>query len=387
MLKRIEIEGFKSFKDKAIIDFEKTKYLGLEEINTCSNGLTKGAVIFGSNASGKSTILRAIQFLFEELVMESSTDFLQSFCAFSDKNFFRLKYEFIFNNDLIEYEIIRKRYKTGKEHYEEEVKINNKLFMTRLKGNAKRYVDGELVEYSGLDRDILFLRTEHFSKGFKEKSMREFFEFAQNSVYLNMFRLIILSGVKKLSLKEYLDSNGTKEVNDFLEANNFVHRMDYLTFKNDDSKHMKIDNVFNSVIISRRTDVNLVLNYKAESDGTYNLFNILPAYLHCIKKPSILLVDEFCSGFSNELEELMIRYFFNKTSSSQMIVVTHSTNVISNTLFRPDQMYKIDFLEGNGSVAYRISNSQPRPGQNIEKMFLGNAFGSSKGFFYRNVDK
>lgn len=385
MLRKVEIEGFKSFKNKTVLDFEKTKYTGLEDVNTFKNGIVKGAVFFGSNASGKSTILHAINFLFHILAGYEPVKFDQYFCAFSSERKIRLKYEFVFGKDVIDYEIECIGANRKKQFFSENLKINGTLFMERFEKSAKRFSEGKGYYFTDLDPNVLFLRTEYFNKGFTEKSINDLFDFAQNSIYLNMFRTQIgTASGNNVFLRDYLEEFGTSRLNKFLEENNFIHRIKYLKIENENS----VSNIANNIIAIERTDVkNFTIDITSESDGTMNLFNILPSYLQCLNKGALLLIDEFCSGFHNELEELLIRYFFQKSKKSQMFVVTHSTNVLSNTLYRPDQMYKVDFYGDDGSQVYRLSNSQPRPGQNIEKMYLGNAFGISKGFVKRDEDR
>jgi len=386
MIKKVEISGFKSFRDKTILDFERTKYTGLEKENVKANGVLKGAVFFGSNASGKSTILHAINFMFQLLASNSFINAEQYFCLFAKDKQIKMKYLFDFSGDEIEYEIECIRERKNRMCFAENLTINGELFMERFDNTAKR-IEGESKTYfNDIDREVLFLRTEYFNKGFSQKSINELFEFASNSIYINMFRTRLESSRSNIVLlRPYLERYGTKKLNAFLEDNNFVHRIKYLKMKSDDKSVSSLTNIENNVIAIERTDVEkFVVDLEMESDGVMNLFNILPSYLSCMEKGAILLIDEFCSGFHNELEELLIRYFFKKSKKSQMFVVTHSTNVLSNTLYRPDQMYKIDFVKGEGSKVYRVSNNKPRLGQNIEKMYLGNAFGSSKGFINKD---
>lgn len=89
----------------------------------------------------------------------------------------------------------------------------------------------------------------------------------------------------------------------------------------------------------------------------------------------MLLIDEFSSGFHNDLETLLIRYFMEKSQNAQMIFVSHSTNILSNSLLRPDQEYSVEFLTGTGSAVKRFSSEQPRSAQNIEKMYASGVFG------------
>ena len=89
----------------------------------------------------------------------------------------------------------------------------------------------------------------------------------------------------------------------------------------------------------------------------------------------MLLIDEFSSGFHNELENLLVRYFMEKSGHAQMLFVSHSTNLLSNSILRPDQEYSVEFQNKNGSSVRRFSSEQPRSAQNIEKMYVSGVFG------------
>lgn len=88
-----------------------------------------------------------------------------------------------------------------------------------------------------------------------------------------------------------------------------------------------------------------------------------------------LLVDDFSGAFHNGLESLLVRYFMEKSNHSQLLFVSHSTNLLSNSILRPDQEYSVEFRNEEGSSVKRFSSEQPRSEQNIEKMYLSGVFG------------
>lgn len=92
-------------------------------------------------------------------------------------------------------------------------------------------------------------------------------------------------------------------------------------------------------------------------------------------------MDEFSSGFHNDLEELLIRYFMKKAEEAQLIFVSHSTNLLSNSILRPDQIYSVDFGT-DGSVLKRFSSEKPREAQNLEKMYLSGVFDGVPAYEY-----
>ena len=48
--------------------------------------------------------------------------------------------------------------------------------------------------------------------------------------------------------------------------------------------------------------------------------------------------------------------------------------MISNSVFRPDQVDLISFQDESGSKVKRLSQFKPREAQNMEKMYLGGMF-------------
>ena len=101
----------------------------------------------------------------------------------------------------------------------------------------------------------------------------------------------------------------------------------------------------------------------------------------------MLLIDEFSSGFHNYLETLLVRYFMEKSENSQMIFVSHSTNLLSNSLLRPDQEYAVEFNGKEGSTVTRFSTEQPRLAQNIEKMYVSGVFGGLPQYEEKSAEK
>ena len=75
-----------------------------------------------------------------------------------------------------------------------------------------------------------------------------------------------------------------------------------------------------------------------------------------------------------------------KSQNSQLILVSHSTAMLSNSVLRPDQEYAVEFDGVNGSKVNRFSNMQPRNSQNITKMYLSGVFGGKPIYGERTKD-
>ena len=93
-----------------------------------------------------------------------------------------------------------------------------------------------------------------------------------------------------------------------------------------------------------------------------------------MRSGGMAIIDEFSSGFHNVLEEKIIKYFMENSKEAQLLLVSHSTNLLTNNLLRPDQIYTVDFINEKGSKLNRVSDSKPREAQNLEKMYLSGVF-------------
>jgi hypothetical protein len=175
-----------------------------------------------------------------------------------------------------------------------------------------------------------------------------------------------------------MEKDGASRTNAFFEEFNFEQSIEYdMTAK---GRYVSIESP-EKVIFFKRKGIEEPIPFMFESLGNRTLLQLLPAFFHCISNGGMLLLDEFSSGFHNELEQLLVRYFMNKSDNGQLIFVSHSTNLLSNSILRPDQIYSVDFGE-NGSTIKRFSNEKPREAQNLEKMYLGGVFNGVPRYGY-----
>ncbi len=76
-----------------------------------------------------------------------------------------------------------------------------------------------------------------------------------------------------------------------------------------------------------------------------------------------------------------------KSARTQLFLVTHSTNLLDNTILRPDQEYAVEFVAGRGGQVRRFSSEQPRLAQNVEKMYLSGVFGGIPDYKHEGADE
>ena len=129
------------------------------------------------------------------------------------------------------------------------------------------------------------------------------------------------------------------------------------------------------MIFFEREGLNISIPLFMESLGNQTLINILPAILCAVERGGLLIIDEFSSGLHNKLEELLVKYIMKNSTTTQLFFVSHSTNLLSNSLLRPDQIFSVEMTGNEGSRLNRFSDEQPRVAQNLEKMYLSGIFG------------
>lgn len=367
MLKNYEIYNFKSFKNNTSFELEKTNYQMLAGTNV-RNNILKGLMFVGANASGKSNSILAIKFLLDCLLGKNEVAWDSYICMFSEDPEMYLKYTFDIEGAEIVYTI---KYQRVDKKINEDLYLDGETIFTR-DGSVAKVKITETVNHTDVPKNTLFLRDIYFNTKFRgQEKLQKWFAFLSNSVYLDLYtKTLIQYGNIDLSLKTYLDDKGANKINSFFEEYNFEQTIEY--DKKSKGNIIAVE-ATEKMIFFKRKGIEEPIPFAIESLGNKTLLQLLPAFFYCINNGGMLLLDEFSSGFHNDLEELLIKYFMGKADKSQLIFVSHSTNLLSNSILRPDQIYSVDFCI-EGSIIKRFSSEKPREAQNLEKMYLGGVF-------------
>jgi len=123
-----------------------------------------------------------------------------------------------------------------------------------------------------------------------------------------------------------------------------------------------------------------LLELNEESMGTKQLFYLAPVLYYVFKEGKTLFVDEIDKSLHPNLVEYIIKKFNNKEinkHNAQLICNTHDTNLLNLNLFRRDEILFTDRNNKNGtSEMYALSDFSPRKDENIEKAYLLGRFGA-----------
>lgn len=368
MLLKIELKNFKSFKELTSIDFKSTNYKSLQDTNVYNNKILKGAIFVGSNASGKTNTILSLRLLLSLLFSDKTINLSEYKSLLTEDPIIVLNYEFEIKERNINYNI---SYDVSKKMLSEKLFVDNSLLLDRMGNNAKSEIT-ESKSYTDVDNDILLLRTIYFNTKFANMEvLKKWFEFLSNSVFLDASQRAISNHGRDFMLDKYLEKNGTDEINKFLQEFNFNQQIEYTNEYIGNMIHFSDDS--NKMIFFKRKEIKELIPMRWESLGNKNLLNMLPSFFNVIKNGGMLIIDEFSSAFHNDLERLLIKYFMEESNNSQIFIVSHSTNLLSNSIFRPDQAYSIKFTN-SGTKVKQFSDEGPRVSQNIEKMYLSGVF-------------
>lgn len=386
MLQKIILKNFKSFRHETTVDLRKTNYTILPE-NVSDSGILKGCIFVGANASGKSNIILSVKLLLDFLFSERSINSGMFRCMFGDEFSYSVDYWFVISGSQVRYFL---EVDTRNTFITEKLYVDSRLKMERMGVSAKSYIadeNGISYDDTDVDRETLFLRTLYFNTKFSgDQVLREWMDFLSKSVYINAFEKRIESyGKEEIGLIKHLKASGSEKINHFFEAYNFEQSVEYAHASAGKDYIISLPGAEDEkYVFFKRKGIEAPIPFSEESCGNQNLLRMLPAFLSVAANGGMLLIDEFSSGFHNDLEELLVRFFMKNASDGQLLFVSHSTNLLSNSLLRPDQEYSVEFHGIEGSTVRRFSSEQPRAAQNVEKMYVSGVFGGLPNYGERD---
>lgn len=335
MLKSVKCNNFKSFQSETSFSLVPENYDYLLE--NVDNNLLNGLLFVGGNASGKTNSIKIIEFFIELVFLDDIN--IKNYTNFYNNDNMSIEYEF--NLDLNYHYSIIYHQDTG--DIEEIFLVNNKEILN--KKNKEIEIKNKIKEYP------------------------ELYNFISNSFIIDLYSTKLnISKLSRYNPDVTYTEKTIMDINNFLIENNFEFTITTKT------KNAKTTDIY-----FKRQGSEINFPFEMESIGNRNLIYILPMFIKIIEDGGMLILDEFGSCFHNQLEQLLIRQFMVKSEKAQIFMVSHSTNLLSNNIFRPDQIYTIDF-HNYQTIINRVSDENPRMTQNLEKMYLGGVFGGLPNF-------
>jgi AAA15 family ATPase/GTPase len=339
--------------------------------------LLKSAAIYGANASGKSNLILALYFM-QSFVINSSklqiTDKinLEKFRLSSETedkpSFFKIVFHL--DNKIYEYsfEVTQERViseglsctpKTRKTNIFSREKDKIKYSKSLLKGKDVKDLTKKntlFLSIAAQFNDPLAGKILLWFSRLKIISGSQFENLRQLSLdYLSRepnLKNEIVFLIKKLdlSIKDMSIEVGWTSLDNFHKdipdrVKNKEFRLDNYIYNSIETYHEKYD------LEGRIIGLESFQMNKHESRGTQKIFALLAPVLSALKKSEVLIIDELDSLLHPLMAIAIIGLFNSKITNpknAQLIFATHDVNLLSNQLFRRDQIW---FTEKNRQEA------------------------------------
>ena len=137
------------------------------------------------------------------------------------------------------------------------------------------------------------------------------------------------------------------------------------------------DTLMASKVLFNHGNEDALFDFEDESDGTKRLFDLIP--LLSIKNESyVILIDEIDRSFHTKITKEFIKAFLGKSecNNSQIIVTTHDLNLMDLELLRQDEIWFVERGVDHSSKMYSLSKFQARFDKAVAKDYLLGRFGS-----------
>ena len=410
MLVEFTVENFRSIKERQTLSMVSTNSKELRDSNTISilnnkQSLVRSAVIYGPNAAGKSNLVKALKTM-EEIVLESAQgqrgDKLPVTPYSFDRSTTTMPTEFsvIIVCDNVRYDY---GFAATSERVVEE------WLLAYPKGRAQSWIDRK---YNPATESYEWGNTEKLAgpRHLWQEATRSNALFLSTAIQLNNQQLQPIFDWFKLTVR-FLDGDVSPSFSvrlaDSVDGKNdlipFIQNADFAIadievqrekFHPDDIPSNLPDEL-REQLVERLKDAETVhiqtvhrgpnggiysLDMDEESEGTKTFFAFAGPWLDVLRNGWILIVDELSNSLHPLLVKHLVQMFHNpqiNKNGAQLIFTTHETSILSQEVFRRDQIWFVEKDEFNATSLYPLSDFSPRKGaENLENGYLRGRYGA-----------
>ena len=124
-----------------------------------------------------------------------------------------------------------------------------------------------------------------------------------------------------------------------------------------------------------------------ESSGTQRFFGIVGPILRALDRGDLLIVDELDCSMHPQLTRKLVEMFHSEEANpkgAQLIFATHDTNLMTPSLFRRDQIWLTEKTQNGNTELFSLtdieSERRPRKEDPFEKNYLAGRYGGIPTF-------
>ena len=402
MIQSLTVKNFLSFKDEVTFSFEATKDKAMEDYHVVEIvpgvKLLKLGVIYGANASGKSNLLEAFEFIKDiwSITTDSKDEkigvepFLLDLKSKVEPSYFNLifyangkKYDYsltvnnevIVNEKLNYYPSVQPKLifeRTNKKISEIEYGHGVKLSATEKKEisvkcltnmsvfSAYKKVNVEVSEIE----DAIDWGRDQFMGPIEPDNHASLSHYVENMISKDEdMKEDILTYLKEadFNISNIHTSIIKEKIPDFILTNilddsNFPQKEKDRIRKEKTFEMPKTE--FEHAIYDDEGNVNhFVLPKRSQSEGTLRTFELSGPILEAIKKNAFLAIDEIESKLHPRLIEYIIESFLKKSNQAQLLVSAHYDGLLDeDDLLRKDNIWFTEKDKSGSTNLYSLSN-------------------------------
>ena len=411
MLLQFKFKNFKSFRDDTTIDLTAAKIQEYNDhvVQIGNEKVLPTAAIFGANASGKSNVIEAFNYMSEYVAY--SLSYGEENVQNGRKARYNKPTPFLFDSDT-----------------QKDVSYFEVCFIDSEENGAKTYRYGFTVDSTGVQEEWL----DYHSRTSRNEFKRIFYRCEGKKLDLSgiaeKYRKNILVSLNKetlvVSLGSKLRIDKLKKIRDWFLANEFAdfghpiksfflsslipegfaenesvrkRVIKYLStfdesiidFKveviktddDDDEGHIKIDAVHKMVDL----DKIVTIPFQNESAGTLKMFALYPMFEQVMKNGGVYFIDELNAKLHPMLVKAFIVAFLDpkvNINHAQIVFTTHDTWQLDSEILRRDEIWFTEKDKDGISKLFSLYNfldengEKIRKDENFEKNYLQGNYGA-----------
>jgi len=392
MIINFSVENFRSIKDKITLSFEANKSKDLEEYYiikpTDKLRLLKLGIIYGANASGKTNILKALDFLrnivIEPFDMKTETFDYEPFLFdknTSDNTFFSLEFiqnkvKYLYEVELNKKAIIKEKlffFKPNKALvFERHTNYNKQL--SQIKFGNKIKIKKERI--TALEANTLWNNTvlgAYLKTNFESKELQDvnsWFDiklkpliFPTTNLFVYISNKIKDGEIGKNNLIDFLKKADLEITDLILKTKDIEIDDDFIKYISENPPSDISKEELNNIKDNRKFSLpellfqhtienkgNFNLQYKDESSGTQRYYEFSGLLDLMMRNEMIFPIDELEASLHPDLFKHFLLSFLVNVKNSQLIATTHHRELLMDRdILRNDAIWFTELKE-NGST-------------------------------------
>ena len=405
MLIQFNFKNYNSFRDEAILDLSATKMTEFSDrvVSVGSEKILPVAAIYGANASGKSNVYSAFEymskyvinsfkygdeekdfedirpkpFLFDASSESADTCFEIYFTVPGDEKERTYNYGFCIGQTGITEEWLNYKAKTARKYSSIFYRDSETLDLNGIPKASRENIE------VALEKQVLIVSLGAKLRVAKCKLVRDWFlnnEFADfGNIVTNFFLSHVLP--KGFVTDETVRKN---VVNYFSSFDETIKGFEVTQFSpQEDSKEERylIDALHKKIGSDEMAKIPL----SSESAGTLKMFALYPELQEVLQNGGVFCIDELNARLHPLLVRNFVLTFLNpeiNVNHAQLIFTTHDTWQLSNQLLRRDEIWFTEKDEAGVSTLYSLADfvdedgSRIRKDESYEKNYLLGKYGS-----------